>query len=325
MQSPRYNNPFDIAAHYLNDLEGLNRLAADRRQAKKDGIPLSVFYVLGRWIFDQFAQVCPLGDRHNKAPAELGTCPPVMTPEQVQLFMRDDTLAQVFDWPFPPEYVSCSACGEKWTIHNARDFMHHETSEEVPIESFVGSPLSDITEIPEFHQLKKHFVTHDMIYSDHPPEEVETREAMNGNRWRYVDKDYVVQSGDRASVRVMSFTHKACYQRVAERRTRVKFEEAFSKAGYPRVNLITRKNEYCPCESCTPWYSAQVAGSLPFKLGWRKSVINLSWEETGMELPDLFEGEDVTRDRYYIHAHGYEKLAQYLTKLLPALGAAHDP
>ena len=136
-----------------------------------------------------------------------------------------------------------------------------------------------------------------------------------------MDKDYVVQSGDRTSVQVLQFRHKGCRQKAAELLTRTNFEKAFAQAGYTKVNLITRKNEYCPCDTCTPWYTAQVAGSLPFVIGWRKRVINVDWSESGVALGHLFEEETVTKGLYHIHAYGYDRLAEYLTKILPALGA----
>jgi hypothetical protein len=57
----------------------------------------------------------------------------------------------------------------------------------------------------------------------------------------------------------------------------------------------------------------------PFKLGWRKRVISIDWSRTNVSLPDLFEGEDVTRDDTMIHAWGYDKCAEYLKKLVPEL------
>ncbi len=315
-------NSLDGIPIYLTSLEGLNRLAEDRRAARARKEPLYDFYVMGRWSFDELGQTHTLGDGERyKAPAELGTCPPVMTVEQMRLFMRDDTLCKTSKWSFPPAYAKCTVCNERWHLDNAHDLMTRQESEEAVIEGFVGKPLAEITEIPELVSLKWHHVGHDMIYNDHHPEGADVHEARDGTKWRRVDKDYVVQPGDRASVQVMHFTHRGCYQLREERRTRTEIEEAFTKAGFPKVSLITRKNEYCGCENCTPWYTAQVGGCQPFVVGWRKSVINVSWRETGVSLPDLFEGEAVSRDSQYIHAHGYEKLAQYLTKLLPALGA----
>jgi hypothetical protein len=105
-------------------------------------------------------------------------------------------------------------------------------------------------------------------------------------------------------------------------------EEVFERAGYPRVNLITIPNEYwgkgrngkAPYYA-RPWYLAQVGESPVFKIGWRKSVLCIDWSDTGKRLPDLFEGEEVTRDSTLVHAWGYDKAAEYLRKLVPALGS----
>jgi hypothetical protein len=320
--NPPYNDLDGIAA-YLTDLEGLNRLVEDRRQAKKNGERLDDFCVMGRWRLEQ-GNCSPLGGKHDKAPYQLGTLPPVVTWRHLEIFMRDDSIVTTSAWPFPPHYSTCDVCGEKWTIENALDFIQDQYSEKFSLEGFVGQPLQSVTQIPELVNRKWHRVLHDMIYSDHHPEGSKTREVPDGSRWRYVDKDYIVQAGDRASVQLIKFTHKACYQRAGELNVRTSIEQCFAQAGFSKVNLITRKNEYCPCDICTPWYTAQTGGCPPFTIGWRKSVINVDWSETGISLPDLFEGEPVTRGNHYIHAHGYEKLTQYLTKLLPALGAKRD-
>ncbi|HKY40729.1 MAG TPA: hypothetical protein VJN18_32565 [Polyangiaceae bacterium] len=116
------------------------------------------------------------------------------------------------------------------------------------------------------------------------------------------------------------FAHKACSRRRIAREERTATEKVFADAGYPRVNLVSTPNQYCPCDSCPPWYLAQVGELPPIRIGWRKRVIVIDWEATGQQLPALFEGEGVTKSATMIHAWGYEKASEYLARLLPALG-----
>jgi hypothetical protein len=131
----------------------------------------------------------------------------------------------------------------------------------------------------------------------------------------------VVQPGDRAMLTTMRFTHKACNTARIARASRQEMEEVFLKAGYPKVNLISIPNGYCPCDVCPPWYTVQVGEITPFKIGWRKRVIQIDWETSNKGLNHLFEGEDVTKSSSYIHAWGAAKASEYLSKILPELGA----
>lgn len=117
-----------------------------------------------------------------------------------------------------------------------------------------------------------------------------------------------------------TFFHKACNRRRIAIAERAATESAFAEAGYPRVNLISQPNQYCPCDVCPPWYLAQVGELPPITIGWRKRVIVIDWEASGMPLPELFAGEKVTKSDTMIHAWGYAKASEYLGKLLPVLG-----
>ena len=79
-------------------------------------------------------------------------------------------------------------------------------------------------------------------------------------------------------------------------------------------------NGYCSgwCCSMKPWYEVTTTKGV-VKLGWRKRVIEISWEPnvTGARTADaLFPGEDVTKVGCLIHAWGYEKAKQYLARIL---------
>jgi hypothetical protein len=309
---------------YLTDLAGINRLAADRHKAyyeRKE--PLEKFCILGRWITDScgnFGLIIGNERMGDKIPAEMGTCPPVMNERDHQLFMRGGNISwSGSGWPFPPAYATCVGCRDKWRLDNCHDFQSIQGHEEASLEEWVGQPLSSITEIPSLKDKLWHVVSQDSVYSD--VYEGESKSGTSGVKWHRVERDHVIQPGDRAMLQIMRFAHKECHRIQVEKEERNRMEDVFAKAGYSKVNLITRKNAYCPCDVCPPWYLAQVDNITPITIGWRKRVINIDWEESGKDLAGLFTSEDVTKGSGYIHAWGYDKAAEYLSKILPALGA----
>lgn len=77
-------------------------------------------------------------------------------------------------------------------------------------------------------------------------------------------------------------------------------------------------NGYCPrwCCSQKPWYVVTTSKGR-VTIGWRKRVIEISWEpRVGATAEELFPGEDSTKIDRMIHAWGYEKAQEYITKLL---------
>jgi hypothetical protein len=337
MPSPIYDTREGIAS-FLIDLESINRLRQLRHDAGYGrGERMQEWVVRGRWRLDtcgNFSPIVPGYSDENKILADMGKCPDVMTMDEAYLFARGGSITTTMSWAFPPHYATCKTCGEKWTLEDCHNFRISQDSDEgeTSLEQFVGQRLDDVREIPHFVNQQVHFVDHDSVYNANLPDPVEeekgqynrdnTRLSLNKKKWRYVPKGYVVQTGDHAMLQFVLFEHRTCYQRRITQSEREDILAAFAKAGYPKVNLITRKNEYCPCDECTPWFSAQVRTETPIKIGWRKRVILVDWSETGRKLPGLFAGEDVTQSSEYVHAWGYDKLAEYLGRLMPALGVS---
>jgi len=80
-------------------------------------------------------------------------------------------------------------------------------------------------------------------------------------------------------------------------------------------------NGYCndTCCSHLPWFVVTtVVGR--FKIGWRKSVMNLDWSETLCTKTgeELFPGENVTKGDCYIHAYSYQLATQYILAIIAA-------
>lgn len=165
-----YNSVNGIAT-YLTDLEGINRLAADRSDAYyKRKEPLEQFCILGRWITDtcgNFGLIIGNERMGDKIPADMGTCPPVMNERDRQLFMRGERLSwSGSGWPFPPAYATCTVCHDKWRLDDCHDFVQTQGSDEASLGEWLGQPLASITEIPSLVGKLWHKVEHDSVYSD---------------------------------------------------------------------------------------------------------------------------------------------------------------
>jgi hypothetical protein len=67
----------------------------------------------------------------------------------------------------------------------------------------------------------------------------------------------------------------------------------------------------------TPWLIVTTTRG-PITIGWRKRVIVIDWSGSDIEnsADSLFSQEDVTRGDKMIHAYGYDKAREYISKLM---------
>lgn len=103
-------------------------------------------------------------------------------------------------------------------------------------------------------------------------------------------------------------------------------ESLFLLAGFNVVRAWELPNGYDPVSRPdSHWWlvrTEQAPGLI--KIGWRKRVINIDWEDTGVEIEELTKDE-VTKDKTGVHAWGNAKAVEYLTALRLALRrAAHE-
>lgn len=68
-----------------------------------------------------------------------------------------------------------------------------------------------------------------------------------------------------------------------------------------------------------PWFDVTTKRGI-FLVGWRKRVINLDWSRTDIKTDGnvLFADQQVTKDKTYIHAYGYERCKGYVDQLMAA-------
>lgn len=95
------------------------------------------------------------------------------------------------------------------------------------------------------------------------------------------------------------------------------FEALFLLSGMRVMRMYEIPNEYWP-ETCTemrarhPWQLVMTEAG-PIKIGWRKRVISINWEDTPIRA--IVTDDNVTSGETYVHAWSYLKALEYLTKL----------
>lgn len=111
--------------------------------------------------------------------------------------------------------------------------------------------------------------------------------------------------------------------RVGRQQLKEFFRKVFFDAGCESIYMEEIPNEYWPEayafeKLASPWFMVTTRVG-HFKIGWRKNVIVLDWERTTLSADGavVFAEESTTKDRRMIHCHGYDKLREYLKKLVP--------
>jgi hypothetical protein len=325
-----YNTKEGVRAH-LTDLAAFHRLLEARHVAGYEHEEhLAEFCVLGRFYLDNSGNC---GTIIENIPAELfkvskysdARCPEVMTADELEIFMRGELFSWTHSSP-PPEYAQCTVCDKAWTIADCHDAIHETVHDEAPLCDFAGQAFGTVRQIHWLAGIKRHWVDREILINTERKGKPDGH-MRDGRPWFRVKDSHVVLPADVATLQISTYTHDACYRKDRAKRQRAEFEELFARAGFPRANLISAPNEYEGEHKgrklayyAAPWYLAQVGDGPVFKIGWRKSVINIDWSASGKSIPDL-TADDVTKAGDHVHAHGYEKAAEYLAKLVPALEA----
>ena len=92
----------------------------------------------------------------------------------------------------------------------------------------------------------------------------------------------------------------------------------FNLAGIPILNTWELVNQYWPRTYGTPeqpvpcWWLVKTPYGL-IKMGWRKRVISIEWEDTGV--PVIVTEDQVTKEPYLVHAWDIHKCLEYLATL----------
>jgi hypothetical protein len=327
---PEYDIPEGIEG-YLTDLAGLRRLIADRHKAAYGRRErLHDFVILGRWRADSCGNFGKCEIRVDFEPTKaVAKLPQVVTVDalfelSVQDLGGEIRLSSGVDSEVPAPHLRCPECNKGWTLADAHDTFVHHRDFIVPLTpgKTILEREHDWDEKSEgIYRFRPEPSVCNAKFIDRTPHPIYTEQLLNERGWRHhhpafrgerLTHEYVAEEGDAASMSVWLYFHKRCHELFRARNEREDFLKIFADAGMPNVILNETPNEYDPYEGCAPWFIAR----LPFgdiKIGWRKRVINIDWSATKRDLTALFEGEDVTKGTYYIHAYGPHKAMEYLT------------
>lgn len=94
----------------------------------------------------------------------------------------------------------------------------------------------------------------------------------------------------------------------------------FLLAGITVSKLHQLENQYWPKpytveRENSPWWLVMTPAG-PITIGWRKRVISIDWEDTGLRL--VVTKDEVTKGDTHVHAWSYVKALEYLTALAQA-------
>ncbi len=329
----------------LNSLEELIRLVKERHSAGYEREErLNEFYILGRYTLD----TCGNCSKANEIiPKELlPDIPDVLTRDEFWAYIMEQTGDDLMlsfsmnggDLPLPG--LKCPHCGISWEIQNCHDTVVWHTTEIFPLTEFVGKTLEDVKVAYEQRDDAMYRMQPDILIrndkhidlsSKYPNSEDDWEKSLVRNERGWLnEKDgitnkYTIEAGDEGFFNVWKFFHHACNRTHLRQEEERQFRGIFEKAGFKDIRIFSIQNEYCSCNRCAPWFNVNTEfGTI--KIGWRKRVINIDWssamealKERGQlseeKLSSLFEDQDVTKGDTGIHAWGWEKAQEYLTRI----------
>ena len=105
--------------------------------------------------------------------------------------------------------------------------------------------------------------------------------------------------------------------------TEERVRSLFSLSGFEVLGVWEIRNKYWPDHPRydsvrSPWWLVKTSIGM-IEIGWRKRVIQIDWSDTDFNI--IVTEDDVTKDIKYVHAYGYAKAVEYLTRLRERSGA----
>jgi len=337
----------------IASLDGLVNLARERHTAGYDRKErLAQFYVLnGRYSTDTCGNFCTVSGIPKDIP--ILEVPLVLTYDEFSAFLKEQTnkdscsICSTFDGgSLPGVELLCSHCGNGWDINNCYDVVVWKQTEVISLADFVGKTLGEVrltysqkTDAIYFMQpdiliRNKRFIDLSPKYPN-PEKEYQKDVVVNDNGWvgerDGIKNDYVIQEGDEGFFNVWKYFHGDCNRNNLAIEEERKFREIFEKAGFKDIRMLSLPNGYCSCEHCAPWFNVNTEfGTV--QIGWRKRVINIDWSSMREtlkkcgELPNtsfisLFGEENVTKGSDGIHAYGWDKAQDYLSRIYGLVSA----
>ena len=332
----------------LQSLEGLTELLYERHAAgyQRDE-RMNEFWILGRYSLDTVGN-CGKVTSGFVPKVEHPDIPDVLTRDEFWDYLKersDSENGPMISWgaqsDLPLPGVTCPHCGEGWDITNCHDTVVRHLREDFSLQEFVGKTLGDVkaayaARTDAVYRMQSDIIIRNDRFIDLSPKYPDTDKdwqkglVVKENGW--VDEsdgitdDYVIQDGDEGFFNVWKFLHSKCNREDLKSSEEKQFREVFADAGFKVSEVEAIPNRYCSCDQCAPWFVVKTEFG-PVTIGWRKRVINIDWDELirddvhGEQVLGLFKDEDVTKGTGGIHAWGWDKAKEYLSRVHKSLAA----
>ncbi len=335
--TPWYDTKEGIAES-IGSLEDFNNLIRERHAAGYERQErLSEFVIFGYYYLENSGNCLMAEDRFFRG--TLVGVPDILTKDEFWKYVRHHVV-NVFsigysydDGKVPIPDLRCSFCGKTWTIENCHDTVVRDEKLIVTLSDFIGMTLREVKTAyferrDAIYQTQNGCLIRNDRFIDPTPicsdSEYEWDRCVvkNRNGWvggqEGISDDYVIQPGDQVLFSVDRYYHRECNRINLLKEKEGQFTDIFKKAGFTAISMQSIPNEYCSCKFCAPWFLVNTEFGV-FKIGWRKRVIDIDW--CAVDIPpelnifSLFVDEEVTKGSSNIHAWGWEKAEEYLTKV----------
>ncbi len=323
-----YDTVEGIEAH-LSTLADFNRLVDARHAAGYEREERMIEYiVLGRYRMDTCGNLMVLkGDWHDAIiPArDIPGFPNIVREDEFwhQYSSATGKSLNSSMAVLPPPEAVCPACGRGWDVSNCTDVMRRHEDKE--LQGKVGQTIYQMRRQLNFNSRGTEAYTTQkdlMVLSPRFIDPTSRPGSKRAQGWASaadgITEDYVLQGDEYVFFNVWTYMHPACEEARVKMETLQSFGSAFTKAGFKEISFEEITNEYGSQGYRGAWYHVTTEVGV-ISVGWRKRIIQVSWEAPVDGNVMFGKDEGTTIGTQYIHAWGYDKLAEYLETLRKAI------
>jgi hypothetical protein len=333
---PRYNDPLYIKSTGLSSLKLLLDLINERRlEFQRTHRELEEFCLLGRFYLTSggdlmTAKMYSSASRPEFLKDEFPGIPDVLTNDELTRYIGESRRSNLFitsdstgNLPDRADMI-CPSCNKGWNIQNYHDSKLRNENKTIPLKEFVGMTLGCVEDafrkrVDADYYMRDHSLIRNDKFTDHSP--LYPGSVRKKNERGYVGKeegitrDYVIQEGDEGYFDVYYYYHQDCHELTVAAETETSFRDVFNKAEFKYALFSHVPNQYRNSRT-PPWLRVRTEIGI-ITIGWRSHVISIEWSNMinkDKKLLPLFSEESVTKEEGLIHAYGYEKAIEYLSK-----------
>lgn len=324
----------------LDTLADFYGLLAARKEAAERGESLSEFVVTGYWWLKGDGSywgtvVGNIFKPHQYiAKYRFSEIPDVLTAREFEDFIckkeKEEKIEfQLFggDLPSPHLGATCKICRREFTGRDAYDFVEHEFRENPYLDDFAGKTFGEyraaLKERKDArYQVMEIFKIRHPRFSDLRDNEFSRPRNPEGIMTEKdgITDDYVIEKGDRTSLERFEAFHKICHYEAVAAAAQKEFTVLFDQAGFSPGLIYMKRipNEYGSSSWKGPWFEVETSYG-PIVVGWRSSVMCISWRALGRDMMHLFDDIDNTKEDDSIHAWTYEEAIEILRRIRQAI------